>query len=325
MSNKTIKLISSLTIIISVGVLAIKLYAYFATGSIALLSDALESIINVLTSLFALFIIQLAQAPADEDHPYGHGKFQYLSVIFEGGLIALAGTLIFYQAFKALFLGNSLQEVGLGLSWATLSIAINGAWGLYLFSFGKKHSPVLKASGLHLLTDVLSTLGAMLGLVLYQQFKWTWADPTMAILIGLSLAWAGVRLIKQSLDVLLDRANPKLLQLVAHHFNELREAPMIDIHLTKMIETGSFLHLDAHLVTPRFWTIEDAHQWVHDFESHFFSTLKQNGELHFHLDPCQPHHCSQCKLDNCPVRSTNYTHQERFTTQSLTSTPNQDS
>lgn len=324
MSHKSIKLVSSLTIVISIGVLAIKLYAYYATGSVALLSDALESIINVLTSLFALFIIQLAQAPADDDHPYGHGKFQYLSIIFEGGLIALAGSLIFYQAFKALLLGHSLQQVNTGLSWATLSLLLNGSWGLFLFFYGQKHSPVLKASGLHLLTDVISTLGAMLGLVLYQQLSWTWADPIMAILIGLSLSGAGIRLIKQSLDVLLDRANPKLLQLVAQHFNELREAPMIDIHLTKMIETGSFLHLDAHLVTPRFWTIEEAHQWVHDFEDHFFSTLQQKGELHFHLDPCQPHHCSHCKIDNCPVRSTPFIKQVPFTTQSLTSTPSQD-
>lgn len=322
MSNKTIKLVSSLTILISIGVLAIKLYAYFLTGSVALLSDALESIINVLTSLFAFFIIQLAQAPADEDHPYGHGKFQYLSVIFEGGLIALAGTLIFYQAFKSLIIGNSLQEVNSGLSLATLSLVMNGGWGFYLFFIGKKNSPVLKASGLHLLTDVLSTLGAMFGLVLFKQFGWSWIDPTMAILIGLSLAWAGIKLIKQSIDVLLDRANPQLLALVTQQFNQLREAPMIDIHLAKMIETGSFLHLDAHLVTPRFWTIEEAHQWVHDFEQHFFSTLNKKGELHFHLDPCQTYHCSHCKIDSCPIRSSAYTHHIPFTIQSLTSTPN---
>ena len=292
------------TLGISCGVLLIKSYAAYHTQSTALLSDAMESVVNVFTALFALWIVRIAQSPADQDHPYGHGKFESLSVIFEGGLITLAGLFIIQKAWLALWSPQSLQHFQAGWISALLALLINALWGTALIWTGNnKQSLVLTASGWHLLSDVLTTLGALLGLYLSYQWGWLWADPLIAILLALSLGYTGVKLIRQSLHRLLDRADLQQLAQVAKGLQSIREPGFIDLHQTKVLQNGDRLHIDAHLVVPRYWSVEQAHQFVEIHESRFFKETQTQGEFHFHLDPCRNTYCRHCNLDDCTLRT----------------------
>ncbi|MDG0817157.1 cation diffusion facilitator family transporter [Bdellovibrio svalbardensis] len=308
--------------IASVFIFLIKMGAYRLTGSAAVLSDALESIVNVVASIVALFVIRFASQPADAEHPYGHGKAEYFSAAFEGGLIFFAALMIIGESLKALINHEPAQKLELGVLIIGGAAFLNLLLGVYLKQMGKKHhSEALQASGAHVISDVTTTVGVMVGLGLVLWTKIEWLDPAIAILVGLQLAFQGFKIVRQSWGGLLDEMDEGSLENLTNALQKNRMPGIIDIHHLRIIRSGSFHHVDAHLVVPEFWNMLQAHNETHDFERKVVQDYPVDGEIAFHLDPCKKSFCEICDLENCPIRRVPFKTLRPFTVKSLTGGP----
>lgn len=287
----------------SILVLAIKMSAYFLTQSTAILSDASESIINVIAAGVALVVIYYIAQPADEEHPYGHGKMEYFSAAFEGGLIFFAAIAIFGEAIVALVRGQTLQKLETGMALIVGATLINLLIGLYLFRVGKKQkSEALMASGKHVLSDVWSTVGVFVGLGLVLLTGLVWIDGVVAALVAVNLAFEGYKIVRRSIGALIDETDEECLQELRSLFAQHRTQGFIEVHQLKVIRSGRFHHVDAHLVVPQHWDISSAHEWAEKFEHKLVEDYPYDGEFAFHLDPCKQNYCVNCDLENCPIR-----------------------
>lgn len=284
-------------------VLGLKTYAYYQTNSAAILSDAVESIVNVVTSIIALYVINYVSQPADEDHPYGHGKAEYFSAAFEGGLIFLASIWIVLESLRSLLQGSSAHQIENGFVWISLATGINLGVGLYLRYIGKKtKSEALEASGLHILSDVYTTVGVMIGLVLVIVTGWKWMDSAIAIIVGAQLSYESFKIVRGALGALIDQQDNGTLKLLTQALNNNRVPGIIDIHHLRTIRAGQFHHIDAHLVVPQFWEVGHVHEVTHAFEERVVAEYPYDGEIAFHLDPCNQAYCRNCALENCSLR-----------------------
>jgi cation diffusion facilitator family transporter len=283
--------------------MASKFVAYEMTKSTAVLSDAVESIVNVAAALVAVFVMRAVAEPADEEHPYGHGKLEYFSAAFEGGLIAFASLAIANEAFRALFTGRELMQLDLGALVMTGSAVMNLLLGLYLRRVGSLHkSEALKASGTHVLSDVWTSVAVIVALVVVQITGATWLDPAIAILVAVQLGYSGYKIVRQSAGALIDEMEPESLQELAKAFRDNKEPWVIDIHNLKVIRSGHFHHIDGHLVVPEFWDIAKTHEHAGNFERGVVAKYPFDGEIAFHIDPCERKYCEQCEMPDCPIR-----------------------
>lgn len=294
---------TAISLVVSIALMLLKFYAYKLTDSKSILSDALESIVNVIAGTMTLIVVILAAKPRDEDHPYGHGKLESMAASFEGGAIVLAGILIILEATQALFHGIEIRELNLGLGIVIFAGLINGLLGLVLLRRGKRlHSEALKSSGAHLLSDALSSLGIIVGLIVVKFSNWVWIDPAVAILFGAILVVGGIKILVQSGNVLLDAQDTHTIEQLAKHFEKNYRPGVIQIHFARVIRSGNYHHVDCHMVIPEFWTIDQGHQFIHDFEHQTLESYPYDGEFHIHLDPCRKVYCKSCELPNCPIR-----------------------
>jgi len=306
MSNHQTKA-ARLSLIVSFFVLALKFAGYFQTNSTAILSDALETITNVVTAIVALIILKFALAPADEDHPYGHGKLEYFSAAFEGGIILFAAFAIIFESIRTIITGYEVRNIMTGIIYIILATIINLVVGLYLIRVGQKqNSETLKASGVHLLSDVKTTGGVVVGLILYKVTGVKWIDPAIGILVGLWLGHESSQIIKKNIGGLLDEADFDSVVDLASNIKKHLKPGIIDIHNLRIIRSGSFHHIDAHIVVPEFWNIKTIHDLAHDFEKAVVTDYKFEGEFAFHTDPCGQHYCKNCNIQHCPVRKSEY-------------------
>lgn len=311
--------IARLSLVVGALLLIFKFLAYEMTRSQAILSDALESIVNVLGSVIALITISIASKPADKDHPYGHGKAEYFSVAFEGGFITFAAALIFYEAIHALITGEVVQNLKIGIYVSALAAVVNGGLGFYLKWSGKKlNSLALSGSGDHLLSDAITSAGLILGLLVVSYTKAYWIDPAIALILGLFLAKTGLGLVKKSMSGLMDAEDLDVIRKVGKVFAKKIFPGIIRIHYTRVIRSGRYHHIDAHVVVPEFWDISKAHNETDRFEKLVFEEYPNEGELHFHLDPCRRAYCEICDLENCPIRQKPFTKRLSFTLEELT-------
>ncbi len=249
---RLIAIISSL--VLSLVILAIKLYAAKVSNSTALRSDALEGTVNVLAAAFGLGAILFSEKPADKEHPYGHGKIEYFSAAFEGGLITLSGFLIFLDSISRMISPHVIADLDTGLKLNLLAGGMNGIVGASLVWIGKKYySETLRADGIHLLTDLLTTVVLALGLVLVLFTGWTFLDPILAIGVALFLLKTGFGLIRKSSNALLDAENPELLNSIVVQLNQIDRGAIIAIHELKAQQFGRDKHIDLHLVVPEFF------------------------------------------------------------------------
>jgi cation diffusion facilitator family transporter len=311
--------IAWLSLIVGSALLVLKFLAYQLTGSQAILSDALESIVNVLGALIALITIKIASKPADKDHPYGHGKAEYFSVAFEGGFIAFAATLIFYEAIHDLIYQQKLQNLSKGIYFVGFAGLVNGVLGIYLRISGKKlKSAALLSGGSHLLSDFLTSVGLVAGLFIVEKTKTYWIDPAMAIIFGFFLAKTGFGLVKKSLSNLMDAEDLEVIKTFGQLFSKHVFPGIIRIHHTRVIRAGRYHHVDAHIVVPEFWDVEKAHNETRKFEKLVFDDYPDEGEFHFHLDPCRKAYCEICDLENCPIRQKPFQKRLSFTLDELT-------
>ncbi len=306
-------------------ILAVKFWAYAYTGSTALLSDALESIVNVMAAGFALSVMRVVESPADKEHPYGHGKLEYFSAAFEGGLIAFAGIMIAREAGLAWFEGRVPRNLDSGMALALIAAGANLVLGLYLRTVGRRQrSEALISSGQHVLTDVWSTIGVLIGLALVRLTGLTWFDPLAALAISIQLSYSGYKIVRRSAGGLMDEVEEHALKDLALAFQKNRRPGVIDIHLAKLIRSGRFHHIDCHLVVPEFLQVIETHAMMEDFEKDVVATYPFDGEINFHLDPCFRDYCSTCDYPDCPVRRHPFNRHRVFTAESMTNLPERD-
>lgn len=310
------------SLVVSVIVLILKIKAYYVTNSAAVLSDALETVVNVVTAVVALFAVKLAAEPADSNHPYGHGKMEYFSAAFEGGLIFFAALAILYNGVLALLQSHEIQNFAEGFYYSLAATAINLATGLYLVYVGKKtRSEALKASGKHVLSDVVTTLGVFISLALVYYFKDPRIDAVISLFFGLILAFESYKIVRKNSGALLDEADDNLLEKLSAALEKQRTPEIIDIHHLRMIRSGNFHHIDAHMVVPEFYDIKTVHEISNDFERAVVKEYEFDGEFAFHTDPCQRSYCAVCRVEPCPVRQLPFKHLKPWTTQHIVAGP----
>ncbi len=311
-----------LSVLVSVVVLIWKLKAYYATNSSAVLSDALETVANVVTAFAALFAVRLAAEPADENHPYGHGKAEHFSAAFEGGLIFFAGLAVVYTSIHSIFLGHKIENIETGLYYSLVATGINLFTGLYLLYIGKKEkSEALRASGKHLMTDVVTTLGVMLGLIAIYFTGQVWIDSALSILLGLYLLYEAYKILRLNSGALMDEADDKLVDQIAEAIQNNKMMGVIDIHHLRMIRSGNFHHIDAHMVVPEFWTIDQVHSLSNLFEKAVVKSYEFDGEFAFHMDPCQRNYCTFCSVEPCMIRRKKFLGEQKFSSAHLKAGP----
>ncbi len=303
----------------SVVILGLKFYSYSLTHSTAILSDALESVVNVLAATFAVFAIHAAHTPPDDNHPYGHGKLEFVNAVFEGGLITFAAIMIGFEAIRALMEGRAAPDLSHGLPLIILAGALNGALGLFLVTAGKKtHSMALQADGKHVLGDFYTTIGVILGLGIV---KWTglaWLDPAIALVIAFVLGFTGIPLVQKAIDGLIDAAEPNLLERIRDSIERNQVEGIIRLHHVRAMRNGRRIHIDGHVVIPEFWTVEEAHDAVDEFQEKLVNGLFPEAEVEFHLDPCRQLYCTYCNVQNCSVRKMPFVDRPPLTIAELT-------
>ena len=301
-------------------ILITKFSAYYFTESRAILSDALESIVNVTAAILALFIIHISIKPADRDHPYGHGKAEYFSSAFEGALISFAAVMIFIESIDALLRGKTIQHIELGL-WMIVGTGLaNALLGVFLIRLGrKKQSIALVASGKHVLSDFYTSAAVIVGLILVHFTALHWIDPVAAMIVGCVLAYTGYSLVKESVHALMDAEDVSLISHLGEQFAKARIPGIIRIHHTRVIRSGNYHHIDAHVVVPEFWDILTAHEKTNEFEKNVLDQYSHTGEIHFHIDPCRRVYCHVCDLKDCSIRAEAFRRFIPFSFEELTS------
>jgi cation diffusion facilitator family transporter len=293
-----------LSLAIGFVMLALKVGAYLLTGSSAILSDALESVVHVVATAFVLFSVVLAARPPDESHPYGHGKVEYFSAGFEGALIMLAALAIFYDATHKLLYPAPPTSLDIGTLMIAAAGAINLFLGLYLIRVGRDtHSISLVADGKHVLTDSYTSAAVLIGLVLMLLTGWTLLDPLVAMLVGVNILVAGGRLVFQSVRGLMDAADPETLTQVIDALESARKPGWIDVHRLRALQIGYSRHVDLHLTVPRFWDVDTSHDEQEDLAEVINRALAGRTGLLAHLDPCTDACCSFCSYEPCAIRA----------------------
>jgi len=297
-----------ISLAVSVVLLAAKYQAYRLTGSTAILSDALESIVNVVAAVFGLGGIIFAGRPADRNNPYGHGKIEFFSAAFEGGLIAFAAVLIVYEVVLALLRGVDVRALDVGVSIVLGAGLVNLLLGWYLVRTGRKYASLtLVADGRHVLADFYTSAGIVIGLLLVRFTGIGWLDPLVAGVVALNLLWTGYRLVRHAAGGLLDEEDTgllgRLLEVLQPHLSQ----GVIRVHHLRAIRAGRFHHVDAHLVVPEFWTVERSHELAEDLGERVMKELAAEGEMTLHTDPCHRIYCRMCDLDDCPIRREPFT------------------
>jgi cation diffusion facilitator family transporter len=292
-----------ISLVVSMVLLGAKYAAYWLTGSTAILADALESIVNVVAAAFALGSLVFAGRPADRNHPYGHGKIEFFSAAFEGGLIAFAAVLIVYEVAQSLIRGVEVRQIEAGLVIVLVAGVVNLLLGVFLVRTGRRHrSFTLVADGQHVLSDFWTSIGIVAGLVLVRATGLAWLDPVVAALVALNLMWTGVRLLRQAAGGLLDEEDTALLGRLIEVLRPHVGQGVIRVHHLRAIRAGRVHHVDAHLVVPEFWSVDRAHELAETLAARVVNELGVEGELVFHTDPCHRIYCAMCDLDDCPVR-----------------------
>lgn len=292
------------SLMVSVVLLLVKLGAYYLTNSTAILTDALESIVNVAASAFALYSVHLSGQPRDQNHPYGHGKIEFLSSGFEGALILSAGLFILIQAGLSFFEPRTLQNLEWGLLIVAFTTIINALLGWQLLQNGQKtDSLALIADGRHLLTDSVSSAVVVVGIGLVWLTGQTWLDSVLSIILAVVIIYNGFAITRQSVARLMDETDLPTISRVVTVLNNRKSRNWIDVHNLRVQKYGADLHIDCHLTLPYYWDLERVHNEVHVFEDALKEASNSEVELFVHTDPCLNECCHYCRVADCPVRA----------------------
>ncbi len=302
------------SLLVSTALMGAKFLTYHLTQSSAVLSDALESIINVVAGAFATLSVWMAAKPPDTEHPYGHGKIEYFSAGFEGALIIIAAAGIFYSGIEHLRHPRILPNLGEGLMILCLATVVNLLLGIVLLRIGRRtNSITLIADGKHILSDVYTSGGVLLGLVLVLLTGRLWLDGAVACLVGINILITGGKLVHQSFARLMDASDPSLLDRIAEVLEQRRRPEWIDIHQLRAWQAGYLIHVDLHLVLPKNLSMDCGHREAKTVENLLISHFKGNASILVHMDPCEPSQCPVCRDSDCQWRKTRFAFKPTWT------------
>ncbi len=282
------------SLLVGVLMLGLKGVAWWVTGSAAILSDALESVVHVVAVGFMFWAFRFSAAPPDAEHPYGHGRAEHLSVGFEGGLVAAAGLMILGSAGFALWHGHEPERMAEGFWLIVTAVVVNLALGLWLLAVGRRTgSAILTANGHHVLSDVWTSGGVLAGVAILWLLPpgpaRIWVDAAVAVVLAGILLWTGAKLVRQAAYGLLDQADHAVLARVVEAINEIRTPDWIDVHNLRGRSVGDLAYVDFHLVVPSEWSVAQAHDVVEALEAHILERLGHSGTVLVHLDhPANP-------------------------------------
>ena len=274
-AQRTLVRFMLLSIAAAIVTIGLKFLAAGITGSVGLLSDAIESVVNLVAAVVALWAIKVAVRPPDLEHHFGHGKAEYLSAAFEGAMILVAAVSIIWTAIGRLRDPQPIEEAGIGLALSTFASLINLAVGLALVRAGKRHRSItLIADGRHLLTDVVTSAGVLLGIALVAIFDWPTLDPLVALAVGFNVLWTGYGLLRRSVSGMLDAALPDEDQtLLRGVLDRWRAETGIDFHALRTREAGRQRFVYMHVLVPDEWTVKHAHDVTEDVKSDIAAVL----------------------------------------------------
>ncbi|TKK70966.1 cation transporter [Ilyomonas limi] len=290
--------------LLSVVLFIAKIIAYYLTHSLAILTDALESIVNVIAGFIGLYSLYIAAKPRDEGHPYGHGKAEFVSAAVEGSLIVAAGILVLYQTVQNFFEDRPVGSLDKGLILVGITGIVNYVAGYICIKIGRRNKSVaLESSGKHLQIDTYSTLAVIAGLIIILYTGQYWLDKAIAITLSGIILYNGYRIIRTSLAGIMDEADMKLLTRMVQLLNANRRENWVDIHNLRVIKYGSLLHADFHLTVPWYLNINEAHDEIDKLRTLITSEFGDAFEMFVHTDGCiPPAGCAICIKSDCPVR-----------------------
>jgi cation diffusion facilitator family transporter len=279
------QLVAAASIAVAVAVMGIKYVAFLITGSVALFSDALESIVNVLTAVAALIAIRIGSQPPDRGHPFGHHKAEYLSAVLEGALIIVAALLIFREAYDALLEPRTLTEPAAGLLVNGIATAINAGWAWMLINRGRLwDSPALTGDGRHLISDVITSVGVLAGLALATVTGWAILDPLIAAAVALNILRMGYKLATESMSQLLDEAASPEIEARIRDAIKSNGGGALQAHDIRTRTAGPTTFIEFHLVVPGDMTVQASHEICDRIEDAIEAELK-NTDVVIHVEP----------------------------------------
>jgi cation diffusion facilitator family transporter len=287
MSQPDLRRYAWLSIAAALATILLKSGAWWLTGSVGLLSDAIESLVNLSGALMALWMLTIAAQPADDDHFYGHGKAEYFSSGFEGLLILAAAIGIGWAAVERLLHPQALEQIGVGLGISVIASIINLLTALVLLRAGREHRSItLEADAHHLLTDVWTSVGVILGVAAVWLTGWLWLDPLLALLVAANIIWTGVRLVSRSAAGLMDAALPTDQQAALGAVMETHRRQGIDFHALWTRQAGARVFISVHVLVPGRWTVQQGHDLVERIEAEMRAALPHAHVL-THLEPIE--------------------------------------
>lgn len=280
-----VKRIAAASIGVGLLVLAVKYYAFHVTGSVALYSDALESIVNVVAGIIALWAVSVSFTPADSDHPFGHTKAEYFSAVVEGAMIIVAALLILREAWGAYLAPRALDAPTLGIAINGVATVINLVWAQFLIRAGRaRRSPALAADGRHIMADVVTSIGVLAGLGVATATGWTLLDPVMAALVAVNILREGWHVVSASLSGLMDRAMDPADEERARGIISAHAEGALEVHDLKTRIAGRALFIEFHMVVPEAMTVGDAHDICDRIEDALQAEF-DNATVQIHVEP----------------------------------------
>ncbi|MCZ4694475.1 cation transporter [Ancylomarina euxinus] len=303
------------TVILFVG----KFIAYYLTNSVGILTDAMESTVNVLTGFISLYSISVALKPRDEDHPFGHGKIEAISASIEGILIIIAGLIIIFEALKRLFYPGEIQQLDIGILIVAIAGLINYILGYYSIKIGRKlNSIALISGGKHLQSDTYSSIGLVVGLILLLITKRAWLDSAIAISFGSIIIYTGYKILKETTSNLMDQADFRILEKVRDILWENKSDKWIDIHNLKLVKYGDAYHIDCDLTLPWYINIATAHKESDLVIAAISEHFKDKIDFTIHTDACYSDLCPNCRINSCPYRKYPFINDIKWTLEKIT-------
>ncbi len=308
--------------VVGVTLMAMKFLAYGLTGSVSILTDALESIVNVVAAFVGLYALYMSAKPADRDHPFGHGKVETISASVEGTLITIAGALILLESVRRLIQPSEVRDLDVGLVLIAVTAVVNLAVGRAAIFRGRRNrSAALEASGKHLCSDTLSSIGIIVGLaVMYVVqalgYEALWLDPVIAMFFGFVIIHTGVKVIRECLHDVVDGSDEKLISDVADCLNDHRHYHWIDVYGLRIIKYGPRLYVDMRAVLPRDMTVEAASVETSEVEEALRSRFGESTDVSITTVPCPDFICRYCEYA-CAHRVSQFERSLEWTSRTL--------
>lgn len=289
--------------VVAVLLFIVKIIAWWLTHSVAVLTDALESVVNVIAGFISLYSLYVAAKPRDIDHPYGHGKAEFIAAAIEGVMITMAGCVIIVESVAGLMHPKTLHQLDWGILLIAFTAVVNFIIGWACIKTGKKNNSLaLIASGKHLQSDTYSTIGIVIGLMLIYFTHFNLLDNFVAIGFAFYIMYTGYTIIRSSLEGIMDKADTELLSKMVKVLYAHKKDNWIDLHNIRIIKFGSVLHLDAHLTLPWYLNVHESHNEIETISALVKNEFGESMELFVHADGCLDFSCKICHKKDCPVR-----------------------